>query len=125
MRNLNGHDVFMALRLLQKIGVKDELIELANYINNVANGKAAVTTKNQQEIGARLVFGLLANCGDESAERAFFAFLSGPLEVDADDLAQKDVLELCESVAEYIGTIDKDRWRGFFHSLLGAIKSTS
>lgn len=124
MRNLTGRDVFMALKLLQKIGVKDELIELANYINNVSAGNEAVTAEKQQKIGIKLIFGLLSNCGDIAAEKAFFAFLAGPLEIPAEELEDMDVLDLGDMLTEYIEKIDKERWKSFFHSLLGAIKST-
>ena len=122
MRNLTGHDVFMALRVLQRVGVKDELIALANYINQHYNG--VKTEENQQEIGARLIFGVLSNCGDEAAERAFFEFLAGPLETTAQALMDRDILETCEEVTEYIKTIDRERWQSFFTSLLAAIKRT-
>ena len=122
MRNLNGHDVFQALKVLQKIGVKDELVNLATYMNKVAEGKA--TVDNQEKVGARLIFGLLANAGSEEAEKAVFVFLSGPLEKDPEELANMDLLDLCEMVDEYVKTIDRERWSGFFRSLAGALKRT-
>lgn len=125
MRNLNGHDVFMALKVLQKIGVKDELVALATYINEQYNGTGQQTTKNAQEIGARLIFGVLANCGDEAAEKAFFSFLAGPLETTPEELEERDALGTCEEVARYIETIDRERWRAFFISLSAAIKTTN
>ena len=125
MRNLNGHDVFMALKVLQKIGVKDELVALANHINEQYNGSGQNTAKNAQEVGARLIFGVLANCGDEAAEKAFFAFLAGPLETTPEELQERDVLETCEEVTRYIETIDRERWRAFFTSLSAAIKTTT
>lgn len=122
MRNLNGHDVFQALKVLKKIGVKDELIELATYMNNVADGKAAVTKEGQEKVGARLIFGLLANAGDEDAEKAVFAFLAGPLEEKPDDLAKMDLLDLVEMVDKYVQSIDRERWAAFFRSLSAVLK---
>lgn len=124
MRNLNGHDVFMALKVLQKIGVKDELVELATYMNRVADGKAAVTAEKQEKVGAKLIFGLLANAGDEEAEKAVFRFLAGPLETDPEELAQRDLLDLCEDVEKYIESIDRERWIAFFRSLSASLKAT-
>ena len=110
MRNLNGHDVFAALKVLNKIGVKDELINLATF-----------KEKDSEKVGAKLVFGVLANAGTEEAEKAFFDFLSGPLEKD--ELEKMDLLDLCDLIDEYVKTVDKDRWTHFFHSLLGAPKT--
>lgn len=124
MRNLNGHDVFMALRVLKRVGVKDELIELATYMNRVADGKAAVTEEKQEKVGARLIFGLLSNAGDEAAEKAVFEFLAGPLETTAEELAQRDLLDLCEDVDKYIKNMDRERWSGFFRSLSASLKTT-
>lgn len=124
MRNLNGHDVFMALRVLKRVGVKDELIELATYMNRVADGKAAVTAEKQEKVGARLIFGLLSNAGDEAAEKAVFEFLAGPLETTAEELAQRDLLDLCEDVDKYIKNMDRERWSGFFRSLSASLKTT-
>lgn len=125
MRNLNGHDVFMALRVLKKVGVKDELIELATYMNRVADGKAAVTAEKQEKVGARLIFGLLSNAGDESAEKAVFEFLAGPLESTPQELADRDLLDLCEDVDKYIASIDRERWTAFFRSLSASLKMTA
>lgn len=124
MRNLNGHDVFMALRVLKRVGVKDELIELATYMNRVADGKAAVTAEKQEKVGARLIFGLLSNAGDEAAEKAVFEFLAGPLETTAEELAQRDLLDICEDVDKYIKSMDRERWSGFFRSLSASLKTT-
>lgn len=124
MRNLNGHDVFMALKVLQKIGVKDELVELTTYMNRVADGKAAVTAEKQEKVGAKLIFGLLSNAGDEEAEKAVFRFLAGPLEADPDELAARDLLDLCEDVEKYIESIDRERWTAFFRSLSASLKAT-
>lgn len=112
MRKLNGHDVFAALKVLKLIGVKDELIQLATR------------KEDQRQMGARLVFGLLANCGTEEAEKAFFEFLGGPLEALPAELEEMDLMDLCEEVQKYIETIDKERWRSFFTSLVGALKAT-
>lgn len=125
MRNLNGHDVFMALRVLKKVGVKDELIELATYMNRVADGKAAVTAEKQEKVGARLIFGLLSNAGDESTEKAVFEFLAGPLESTPQELADRDLLDLCEDVDKYIASIDRERWTAFFRSLSASLKMTA
>ena len=117
MRNLNGHDVFMGLRVLKKIGVKDELMELAQ---NMREGKV----ESQEKVGARLIFGVLANAGDEDAERAFFEFLSGPLELPAKDISAMDLLDLGDLIDQYIQEMDKERWSAFFRSLLASLKKS-
>ena len=124
MRQLTGHDVFMALKVLQKIGVKDELVDFAVQLKNEAeqSKESAGSKENlQQKLGAKLIFGVLSNCGDEAAEKAFFAFLAGPLESTPQALAAMDLLDLVDMTQEWIGTVDKERWRAFFSSLSGLI----
>lgn len=121
MRQLNGHDVFMALKVLQKIGVKDELVNFAVYLNEQKQ-KEDDKDKLQQQLGAKLIFGVLSNCGDEDAEKAFFAFLAGPLESTPASLAAMDLMDLVEFVEEWISTVDKERWKSFFTSLAGLTK---
>ena len=115
MRDLNAHDVFAALKVIKKIGVKDELIELATYMNSGQE-------KNQEQVGAKLVLSVLANAGDEEAERAFFSFLAGPLESTPEELAKTPLLELGTRITEYIKSQDQERWSGFFHFLAEALK---
>ena len=117
MRNLNGHDVFMALRVLKKVGVKDELLNLAQWMRD---GRE----ESQEKVGARLVFSVLANAGDEEAEKAFFDLLAGPLEKPAKNLAEMDLLDLADEIDSFVKSVDKERWKSFFRSLLGALKKS-
>lgn len=117
MRNLNGHDVFMALKVLKKVGVKDELLNLAQWMRE---GKE----ESSEKVGAKLIFSVLANAGDEEAEKAFFEFLSGPLEKSAKELADEDLLDLADEVDTFVKSVDKERWKSFFHSLLASLKRT-
>ena len=116
MRKLNGHDVFMALRVLKKIEIKEELVELAKAINDKDN------TLTQTTLGAKLILSVLANCGDEAAEKAFFEFLAGPLESTADILATTDLSELFTMTEELIQAIDVEEWKAFFTSVVKMLR---
>lgn len=116
MRKLNGHDVFMALRVLKKVEIKEELVELAKALNDKANNL------NQTTLGAKLILSVLANCGDEAAEKAFFDFLAGPLETTGEELAATELTALFTKTGELIQSVDLEEWKAFFTSLAGMLR---
>lgn len=120
MRQLKSTDLFAALRIVKEIGVKDELKQFAQAI---ADGR--MTAKTQREMGAELIFGLLANCGTEGAEKAFFSFLSGPLEKPVDELRDMDLDVFAETIKEFVASVDVEHWKGFFSSLADLIRKQS
>ena len=117
MRKLNGHDMFMAFRVMKKVGIKEELVELAKAIQDKVNAQ------NQTTLGAKLILSVLANCGDEEAEKAVFAFLAGPLETPADDLANMELGKLRDMISELIRSMNLEEWKAFFSSLAGLIRT--
>lgn len=117
MRQLKSTDLFAALRVVKEIGVKDEL---KRFAAEVSAGR--LNAKTQREIGAELIFGILANCGTESAEKAFFAFLSGPTEIPIAELRDMDLDKFAELVKDLVGSIDLESWKAFFGSLADLLK---
>ena len=117
MRTLKSKDLFAALRVVKEVGIKDEMRRMAELVKD---GK--IDTKEQTELGIELVMNILANCGTESAEQAFFAFLSLPMEIDPEELREMDLEDFADQIRELIETVDIDHWRGFFHSLAELIK---
>lgn len=117
MRKLITHDAFLAFRVLKEIDIKQELIRMAEVVRSRTTDDED-TEKIQQEVGMELIMGVLANAGTESAERAVYAFLAGPMEIPAGELAQMDLLEFMNEVKKLIEFIDKDEWRDFFTPLV-------
>lgn len=115
MRKLITHDAFLAFRVLKEIDIKQELIRMAEVVKS---RNEEDTDKLQTEVGMELIMGILANAGTESAERAVYAFLAGPMEIPAGELAQMDLLEFMGEVKKLIEFIDKDEWRDFFTPLV-------
>lgn len=111
MRKLITSDVFKALRIIKCIGIKDELIELGKAIRNKE------VNQDSEEIGMRLIFGAIANCGDAASERAIYDFLSGPLEREPSELANMGILELTNEIKTFINTVDPETWQAFFTTL--------
>lgn len=112
MRNLKSTDLFAALRVVREIGIKDEV----NRFAKIAQGSEA-SEELQRELGLELILGILANCGTESAEKAMYDFLSGPLEISVPELKDMDLEEFADTIRDFITSIDLEHWRGFFESL--------
>ena len=115
MRKLITHDAFMAFRVLNEIGVKEEMAAMANALRE--RGKTKFDQKAQEEIGIELIMGLLGKAGSEGAEKAVYAFLSGPMEIPAEDLRNMDLLEFMGKLKEFVTFMNLEEWRVFFQSV--------
>ncbi len=117
MRQLKTTDLFAALRLLNEVGVKQEMKEFSQAL---ADGK--ISAKTQREMGIELVMGLLGNCGTTGAEKAFYEFVGGPLEIAPEALQEMDLLEFVQKIKDLVEFIDVEAWKAFFTSLMDLLK---
>lgn len=118
MRQLKSTDLFRGLRVCKELGIKQEMKDFAQ-----AFSEGRISAKNQQEIGAELIFGILSNAGSEGAEKAIFAFLSEPMEIPVEELRDMDLIVFAEKIKELIAFIDIEAWRAFFSSMAEMLKS--
>ena len=117
MRALKSRDLFMALRLVREIGIKDEMKRMADLLYS---GK--VNKKTQTEVGIELIMSILANCGTESAEKAFFDFLALPTEIPADELRDMDLETFADTIKQLVLSVDVEHWKAFFTQLAELIR---
>lgn len=117
MRLLKAKDLFPALRVVNKAGIRDEIVRMAD---KTKNGTKAL---NVREIGVEVVFNILANAGEPAAEKAVFEFLAGPFEMEPEEIRELDLTELVEKVKEAID-LNKDTLKPFFDSLAGLIRTS-
>lgn len=103
MRNLQTSDVFELARLVKKIGIKNELKEIAMKIN---------TDEDQYSVGFEIIFGLIEKVSEKNSEDYLYEFLSKPLEVTKDEVRTMDPVELVEKLFT-IASVDK--WKSFFN----------
>ena len=108
---LKSSDLFAALRVVKELDAKKTLAEFA------AKASETGSELNQRELGAELILDILANCGTESAEAAFYKFLSAPLEKTPEELRDMDLLQFAEMIKEYAEFVNIEDWRAFFTSL--------
>lgn len=120
MRTLKSTDLFSALRVVKAVGVKEEMKQFA-----AALSEGRISANTQRELGVELMLGLLANCGTEAAEEAFFAFLSGPTEIPVKDLKEMDLDVFADTIKDFVASIDLEHWKAFFASLADLMKKQS
>lgn len=107
MRGLQTHDVFVALRLVNTTGLRDEFKKMANQ---VANGKKL----NEREVGIDFILNVLGACGNEATESLVYDFLSGIMEIPAPEIKTMDPMKLVENLKMLKEYISVEEWKSFF-----------
>ncbi len=115
MRNIQTHDVFVALQIANSAGVKDEVQKMAS---RVANGEKI----SVQKAGIEFMFNVLGNCADEKTENLIYKFIGGILEEDPAELRVMNPLLLIEKIKGLKEVISVEDWKDFFHSLSAVIQ---
>lgn len=109
MRKINTADVFEAMRLIQKSGLKDKLVPV---IKNLSGQEDLL------DVGITGVLSMVEVFAESKCEKMIYEWLSGPLEVEANSIAEMDLGQLADSL-EALGR-DNDLKR-FFTVLSGLI----
>ena len=111
MRKIQTKDVFAAMRLVKKSGMKQQLIPLIEK----AAGSAEFT-----KIGIEGFLTVMEVLSENNSERAMYEVLSGPFEMTAEEIETLDLDELSSMVKE-LG--EQNNVRNFFKALSGLITS--
>lgn len=106
MRNLITSDLFKGARLVRKMGLKEEL---KKFTENLDPGKDA------QSVGLDLVYLIFEKITDEESEALVYEFLSGPFEMNIEEIAKMDLFELIENLFK---VADLEKWQGFLKNAL-------
>lgn len=90
MRKLKTVDVFEALRLIQRSGLKDELVPLIERF-----AKAPESLERVGITGALTVIEVFA---DNKCERLIYTWLSGPFECTPEDVGEMELTQLADNL---------------------------
>ena len=111
MRPLKTTDVFAAMRIITAAGIADEVRMIASAMDEKeANGE----TLGVLDVGVAMCVGILEKIVQGPSEKAFYKFISGPLEIGEKEIANMDPLDLIEKIAGLKEVIDVERWKNFF-----------
>lgn len=108
MRALQTHDVFKAVKIVNALGVRDEVKKIALSLE----GKKKI---NEREIGVEFILNILGSAGDEKVENLIYDLLGGILEIDPEEIKTMDPLKLIENIKALSAVIDVENWKSFFH----------
>lgn len=107
MRRLKTTDAFTMMRLIKEAGVKNEFKEIALKVQKNPN-------INQSEIGAELILGIIDGLASKGAEKQFYEFCSGILEISIEEMMDMDLVKFIGKLAEYKDIEDAEEWKSFF-----------
>lgn len=104
MRELKTPDLFAFVRLIDKIGLKEEI----QKIGLKADPKADI-----EKLGADILFMLLEKCTTEAAEQEIYKFFAPIFEVTVEEIKDMNPFEFFEKV-KTVASLEK--WKSFFSS---------
>ena len=110
MRKIMTKDVFSAMRIIKKSGMKQQLIPLVKKAAEVGI----------EEIGIEGILTVMEVLSENNAERAMCEVLAGPFEMDIDEVESLELDKLTEMLTE-LG--EQNNLRNFFKALSGMITS--
>ena len=105
MRNLETHDIFSAVRLLSKIGVREEIRTVA---------KAAEENKSNKirfDMGFDLMFGIIEKAATENAEKEIYKFIANLFECEWEEVRRMKPIALMKNLEEVASF---EEWKDFF-----------
>lgn len=110
MRGLQTHDVFVALKIANSAGIKEEFQKMALKVTE--NSKI-----DERKIGLEFLMNILGNCADDKTEALIYDFLGNILEIAPGDIKVMNPLELIEKIKELQTVISIEEWKSFFQSV--------
>lgn len=101
MRSLQTTDIFELARVIQKIGIREELSDVAKSVNEGTD---------VYSLGFELILRLIEKFAEKDSEIAFYDFLSNIFELSSDEIGKMDPFLLIEKILE-IAPVEK--WQSF------------
>ena len=113
MRNLETSDLFKAGRLMLKIGVREELQEVAK------RAEESKAKKIKLDFGFDLLFGIFEKAMQENAEKEIYIFIADLFECEWEEVKKMNPIEMLKKLEE-VANIEE--WKNFFGCVLKSIK---
>lgn len=114
MRKLQTKDIFQALRLIKKANLKEEIKPVLSL--------AAAGEMSVQDVGIEGILSIIEIFSEKKAESAIYEFLSGPFEMEPEEVEALELMELMEKL-NALG--EENNLSVFFTSLSGMMQTKS
>lgn len=105
MRSLETHDIFSAVRVLTKIGVREEVMEVAK------RAEESKAKKVKMDMGFDLFFGILEKATQENAEKEIYKFIADLFECEWEEVCKMHPITMLKKL-EQVANIEE--WKDFF-----------
>ena len=105
MRKFQTTDIFELARVLMKIGIREEVQDVATRAAESKDKKVKI------DMGFDLFFGILSKATQKNAEIEIYKFLANIFECEWKEVGEMDPFELWEKINE-VASIEK--WKSFF-----------
>lgn len=112
MRNLQTQDIFAFVRLIDEVGIKDEL-------KTLIMSKDKMSDLTQESFGYDIVFTLVSGASKKKAEEVLYEFFANIMECDTDTIR---TMEPTEFIEKAIKVADVEKWKNFFGSVAKLMK---
>lgn len=110
MRKLKTADIPVFCRCMKRLGVKDQIRELALKSNTVAD---------VWDFGFDFVWNLFDIATEKNGEAELYTFLSGPFEMTPEEVANLDIEVLIANIQQLV---EENKLAGFFKSAAALMK---
>lgn len=107
MRSLETQDIFAFVRLIDEVGIKEELKKLIMSKDKIAD-------LTQESFGYDLIFTLISGASKKNAENALYEFFAGIFEEDKKIIRHMDPTDFMEKA---IKAAEPEKWKSFFASV--------
>lgn len=113
MRSLQTSDLFSAIRFLNKIGMREEIKDVAIRANESKDNKSKI------DMGVDLFFGVLAKASQENAEQEVYIFIANIFECEPEEVRVMKPTELFKKLEQ---AADFEEWQHFFKHVAALTK---
>jgi len=113
MRSLQTSDLFSAVRLLTRIGVREEIKDV------VTRAEESKTKKVKMDMGFDLLFGVLEKAAQENAENEIYKFIADLFGCEPGEVRTMKPIELFKKLEE-VANIEE--WKDFFKHVAALMK---
>lgn len=108
MRGLQTSDIVAAARLLTKIGLKEEIKEVARQAEENKNSE---NKKDKFDFGFDLIFGVIEKATQKNAEREIYTFIADLLECTPEEVEKMNPAKMLKALLEVANV---EEWKDFF-----------
>lgn len=110
MRKINITETLKTVNFITSNGMTEEVQQMALLAKS---GKKI----NVREVGIQFIIGCISKLTSDKAIDRLFEILSGPFEIDAQELKNMDTEQFMDLFLQFLDTVDAENVKGFFKSV--------